>query len=353
VNAMTASPTMPLSPASSPSSPVAASDETPAAARTSPAAWPQVPLHTRRHGAGDAVVLLHTSTGYGRHWAPLVSLLAKDAVAVVAPDLHGHGRSAALPPWMLHHSLRADAQAAWVALGPDSHNAHLVGHAWGAAVALQMALLQPQRVSSLTLYEPVAFGLLAEHAGSASAWVSAVGLAESVASAMDVGQIETAARLFMDFWSGPGSFAGLSPARQQRLCSRMPTVCGHFESLFAARWSERELARLRMPVWLAHGAHTRRVTAATTQRLKTLLPDAQGPCIAGASHLAPVCEPALVLPLMAQALRRHIAHAKARQTAPQAAGVASSSARQALAHLPSWMLPARRALQARAGLMTA
>jgi pyruvate dehydrogenase E2 component (dihydrolipoamide acetyltransferase) len=104
---------------------------------------------------GKAVVLLHGFGGDLDNWLFNVAPLA--AVAdVVAVDLPGHGQSdIALP------AASVEGLAAFVAAFLDRLDigaAHLVGHSLGAAVAAQLALDRPDRVTGLTLIAPAAFG---------------------------------------------------------------------------------------------------------------------------------------------------------------------------------------------------
>jgi pimeloyl-ACP methyl ester carboxylesterase len=66
-------------------------------------------------------------------------------------DLPGHGRSA---PWAGtdYHS-DATAVAAALLHGPT----HIIGHSFGATVALRLAVERPDLVSRVTLIEPVMF----------------------------------------------------------------------------------------------------------------------------------------------------------------------------------------------------
>src|SRR5688572_6317585 len=107
-------------------------------------------LFSRVHGAaGPTVLCLHSSTGSQGQWRGLAAALSELA-RVITPDLHGHGRSPAWPVGQAT-SLHIDARAA-AHLLPAEGGVHLVAHSYGAAVALQMALDQPERVLSLTLY---------------------------------------------------------------------------------------------------------------------------------------------------------------------------------------------------------
>lgn len=97
------------------------------------------------------VLALHGLTGHGRRWEALFTEHLPD-VRVIAPDLRGHGRSPALPPWNLE-TIVTDLLALLPA-GPVV----VVGHSFGGACALHLAHRHPERVRGLVLLDP-AIGL--------------------------------------------------------------------------------------------------------------------------------------------------------------------------------------------------
>ncbi len=98
-------------------------------------------------GAGPPVLLLHGIGASADDWDFQRPAL-EPAHTVVRLDLRGHGRSA-WRRWFRIEDLADDAGALLdhLALGPT----HVIGHSLGGAVALALALAQPDQVRSLTL----------------------------------------------------------------------------------------------------------------------------------------------------------------------------------------------------------
>jgi pimeloyl-ACP methyl ester carboxylesterase len=242
------------------------------------------PLSAHVQGAGPTIVCLHSSTGSHGQWRGLVDALSP-RWRVLTPDLHGHGASPAWPAGAadtLH--VDADAVARLAGAGP----LHLVGHSYGAAVALQLALRHPERVRSLTLYEPVVFGMLRRLAPQDTALEEIEDIAASVAALVQAGQAEDAARIFVAYWGGSRAWAQLSESQRRALAARVSTVPHHFNALFAARWDSRLLQRLQMPVLLLRGSATRAPARRVTELLAQALPQAQCGVLPGAAHLGPI-----------------------------------------------------------------
>jgi lipase len=113
-------------------------------------------LHVREFGPADGlpVLALHGLGGHGSRWRRL-SEEYLPCYHLIAPDLRGHGRSLALPPWTLEQHA-ADLLSVLDDLKVSG--LPVVGHGFGGAAAIYLARLAPQRVTKLVLLDP-AIGL--------------------------------------------------------------------------------------------------------------------------------------------------------------------------------------------------
>jgi len=111
-----------------------------------------MPLHVEVHGAaeGDAVLLSSGLGGSAGFWQPQIGALVAAGHRVIAYDQRGTGRSpAALTEG---HAIADMAQDVVEIMDATSTpRCHLVGHALGGLVGLQLALDVPSRVASLVL----------------------------------------------------------------------------------------------------------------------------------------------------------------------------------------------------------
>lgn len=102
-------------------------------------------LWTHSSGAGSGIVLCHGGPGYWDTLAPIGDLLV-DRAQVVRWDQRGGGRSEHRGPYTVARMI-ADLDAVRAHHGFETVT--LVGHSWGATLALQYALALPERVDQL------------------------------------------------------------------------------------------------------------------------------------------------------------------------------------------------------------
>lgn len=110
-----------------------------------------VRLHVVEQGSGSPVLVLHGFGGSGAAMAPLVAKLAALATRhrVIAPDLPGHGASAA-PHDPAAYGWDAIVRQMLALLDAlDVERAHLLGFSLGGRIALQLAARAPARVRSV------------------------------------------------------------------------------------------------------------------------------------------------------------------------------------------------------------
>ena len=132
---------------------------TPISSELAPGEWVWIgerPLHMRTWGPDDGqpVVLVHGfDIGGGAVWAPVAASLGRAGYRVMAIDLPPLGYSSRDTAQDL--TLRGQAEVlATVLAQVGAQNAMVVTQGWGSAVALQMALGQPQLARSLVLIGP-------------------------------------------------------------------------------------------------------------------------------------------------------------------------------------------------------
>lgn len=139
-------------------------------------------FHYQQVGAGPDIVLIHGMTGDLSPWYIGVMPRLASSFRVTAYDLRGHGHTDAPPTGYTTADHGADLRALLDALGIE--RAHLVGHSFGAAVAMHTAVLAPDRVASLLLFDPGVPALFPEiQAGSWSHMPAALAALEAAEGA--------------------------------------------------------------------------------------------------------------------------------------------------------------------------
>jgi len=113
----------------------------------------RIELHGRRvvyriAGSGPPVVLIHGMLNSSSHWRAVALNLAREHT-VIAPDLIGHGDSAAPRGDYSLGAHAASIRDLLAALGID--RASIVGHSLGGGVAMQFFYQFPQRTARLAL----------------------------------------------------------------------------------------------------------------------------------------------------------------------------------------------------------
>ncbi len=213
--------------------------------------------------AGEAaerqtVVLLHSSASSSRQWSALVELLGP-RFDVRAVDLHGHG---AQPEWHGAQSLSlADEVALVEPILRETGSVHLVGHSYGGAVALKIAEMHPQWVRSLVVYEPVLFHWLFADDPASHAAREVVEMSDAMACFVAQGDDHAAAAVFVNYWSGAGTWEQLQPSRQNAIAARMRSVHPHFGALYREEFARARSAQSAHAAALPHGQRDRCIHA--------------------------------------------------------------------------------------------
>ncbi len=242
------------------------------------------PERPRARGGQATVLVLHGFGGEAGAWALCLGALARRAT-VIAPDLPGHGRSAALADT----GDPLDALTGWAvaaALRLGRGEVHLAGHSLGGLVALRAAGVLGDRVASVTvlapagLGQPVDTGLLRRAITADGAEAARAAAAELTGPGTDPGLLVLVAK-------GLAKAAADAPRRRARLAL--------LEAMADAglRTDANAVTGLRRPVWptgLVWGAADRVI--APPPPWPGLARDRR---LAGIGHLLPLEAPSAVI----------------------------------------------------------
>ncbi|WP_322890759.1 MULTISPECIES: alpha/beta hydrolase [unclassified Yoonia] len=250
-------------------------------------------MHKVTVGHGAPVVMVHCMLARHESLLPLAGAIGGQATLF---DLPGHGRS---PDWDGSRDYQAQA-VAWAAACCDEP-AHLVGHSFGATVALRLAVERPDLVNRLTLIEPVYFAAARstpEHADHAAGF-------RPFLDAMAQDDHSDAARHFNALW-GAQPWDRLPPRTQGYLMDRIHLVTASSSAIEddpAGITSAQVLAKVAIPVTLIRGADSPPVIGAIHAALAQRVPDATDHVVAGAGHMLPLTHTAEVAALIRAADR--------------------------------------------------
>lgn len=248
-------------------------------------------------GTGEPVVLLHCTAGSGRQWADVAEALRSD-FRVIAPDLCGYGCTTHWPGnGTFNLAVEADLVAALLdMLGKP---AHIVGHSYGGAVALQFASRHPRYVKTLTLIEPASFHLLRDGDDvdeRALREISETG--NTVVNALNCGDYQGGMRRFVDYWGGAGAWDALPTSQQLALAARIGKVALDFWATLNDPMRRADLASLEMPTLVVSGGRSPLPTRRICSHLAHMIPDVTVRTVTTAGHMLPFTHCNELLPLI-------------------------------------------------------
>jgi pimeloyl-ACP methyl ester carboxylesterase len=263
-------------------------------------------LAYERAGAGDAIVFIHGAL-IADAFRPLLTESALTSEhRLLAYHRRGYGGSTHAAGAITVAQHAADCQALLNHLGVG--RAHVVGHSYGGAVALQLALDAPELIESLALLEPAVFG------------------GQPYLDALSKGQeryrLEGAEVVIDDFLK-----QRFGADYRPHLDRVLPDSFGQAVA-DASTWFEQEIPALRAWTFEAHDAE--RITqpvltvvggeserlwprfGETQRRLLSSLPNVEGVVIPGVNHAMSIQDPAALAAALARFYRCLQSHARAR-----------------------------------------
>ena len=252
-------------------------------------------------GDGDPILCIHGSWDDHHSWGNVAFLLRKQ-YRVVTYDRRGHSASTA-PPGQGH--LRDDVTDALelmdkIGLTP----AHIIGHSYGANVAIALAIQAPASTQSLFVLEPLLFALLKGNAELEYLREKASKLMKRTAKLIEEGDIEEAAKLFIEQVAfGENSWENLfDKTARTTILSNVDTWLDQFRDPERLAIDINALHNFPQPITLSTGTNTLPAYQEVVQQLITALPSLKVKKITNAGHGAHISHPADI----ASAIRAHI-----------------------------------------------
>jgi len=249
------------------------------------------------------VVCLHANASSSSQWRALTQRLARD-YRVFAPDTLGAGQGPAWPAGQAV-TLRDEVALLEPVFAAAGSPHFLVGHSYGAAIALIAALAHPERTRALALYEPTLFAVLGNEADGQAAARGIRSAVDDAAGALAANQPQAAAQRFIDYWMGPGSWSLMPDHRQAAIAASVANVEGWAGALFGEPTPPQAFEALDMPVLYMLGAQSPESSRAVARVLTQTLRHVSVIEFSELGHMGPVTHAELVNDAVAQFLACH------------------------------------------------
>jgi pimeloyl-ACP methyl ester carboxylesterase len=256
----------------------------------------------REEGTGPGVVCLHANASTSGQWRGLMERLAP-RFRVFAPDSYDSGKSPRWPSDRVIH-LRDEVFLIEPVLERAGSPLALVGHSYGAAVALIAALANPRRVRALALYEPTLFSLIDAQTPPPN---DAEGIRDVVVEAgvaLDAGNQDAAAERFIDYWMGTGAWKRTLEQRKPPIAASVTNVRRWGYALFTEPTPLRAFRSLDVPVLYMVGKRSTPSARRVARLLVNALPQVQFVEFENLGHMGPITNPDLVNEAIGEFLER-------------------------------------------------
>jgi lipase len=243
-------------------------------------------IHTAKMGQGARpALLLHCALGHSGGWQGIMARL-NDLLRATAFDQPGHGQSADWTGEGAYHNRCTQIGAALLTEPMD-----LIGHSFGATLALRLAVEFPHLVRRVVLFEPVFFAVVDSGEFLAAYRVQMA----AFRAAVDVDDLAGATQQFMEIWGDGTAWADFPFWVREKFTRQIPIVnLGADENThdIANLTSPGRLEACVAPILIVTGACSPPIIGVIQTALAARLPNATTAVVDGTSHMLPITHPA-------------------------------------------------------------
>jgi len=235
------------------------------------------------------LALIHCGLGRASNWRPFLNALERP-VSPLLIELPGHGLAEDYDT-----SRDFSDQAIEIAIDEmPSDPVPLIGHSFGAVLALRLAIERPYRVSSLVLIEPVFFAAVKGR----WAFEKVERDLSSFTKRMAASEHATAAKEFHAIWGDGTDWRDMPSDQKSYIVDRIPLIPPGNTLIFDDRpnlLAPGKLEDLDMPVTFVDGGDTHPVIPEIISTIGDRIPDAEWVTVPKAGHMVPITHPERVV----------------------------------------------------------
>lgn len=257
----------------------------------------------RQSGEGPVVLCLHSNASTSGQWRSLTEGLS-DRFTVLAPDSLGAGKS---PSWPDDRPAALSDEVSLLAplLADAGEEFFVVGHSYGAAVALMVATKHPDRVKALALYEPTLFAVLQQESPDQPAFHEINAVVDDAVEAIGRGDPSSAAERFIDYWAREGTWASMPEEAKAPIARSILDVERWRHALCSEPTTLLDLSSIQVPVLYMTGGQSPSSSRGVARVLTATLAQVEVVELEDLGHMAPVSHPQRVNPHIAEFLGSH------------------------------------------------
>jgi pimeloyl-ACP methyl ester carboxylesterase len=238
-------------------------------------------------GEGEPVVFIHGAVSDFRTWIEQIEFFSAMNYRAVSYSRRFHRPNAEFKPGAANYSRSlhtSDLVGFLRAL--DAGKAHLVGHSYGASIALMTALDHPELVGSLVLGEPSPFPTLLDKETERRLLLEQKAGFDKARRLMRNGQKEEAVRHFLHVVVGVDVFPLLPEERRAVVLENADTLEPMLETYYESPSlnAERLKSVVGVPTLLVTGELSPRLARLSNEAINRLLPDSRISVLRRASH---------------------------------------------------------------------
>ena len=240
----------------------------------------------------EHIICFHGSLSSSKQWNDLKGLM-KNRFKVTTVDLLGYGSGSTNSDYPMI-SLEDEIEPLITLVNSMQGSLHLVGHSYGAMVALKLAQRFPTRVKTLSLFEPVMFSLLFDSVERQEYANEVSRLIHSIQVSCRSGNNYRAAEKFIDYWSGDGTWGQIPFDLKARFSNTMNLVLNNFEAVLSDPLLVDKLKYLTMPVQLIYGKNSPKPATEISKILRRKLSASRLYGLHNVGHMGPITHSDLI-----------------------------------------------------------